>query len=172
MDEGHPGFILNTFQTCIAYRLSLYDFYILLYLFFLQTVWLSASLGFTSNCPSCLGRQEFRQFTKHTQAGVQTVHQAHHQGQYHQAGVQTVHQAYHQGQWQAQQAVVGVFHNLYKIILCTVGEVNFRRAPEQSNYYNYLCTCKSYGPVHNDFHAGKSITRGIGPWNLRYLWAP
>ena len=38
--------------------------------------------------------------------------------------------------------------------------------------YNYLCTCKSYGPVHNGFHAGKSITRGVGPWNSRYLWAP
>ena len=35
---------------------------------------------------------------------------------------------------------------------------------------NYVCTCKSYGPVHNAFHAGKSITRGVGPWNSRYLW--
>ena len=36
--------------------------------------------------------------------------------------------------------------------------------------YNYLHTCKSYGPVHNGFHADKSITRGVGPWNSRYLW--
>ena len=38
--------------------------------------------------------------------------------------------------------------------------------------YNYLCTCKSFSPVHNGFHAGKSITSGVGPWNSRYLWAP
>ena len=24
--------------------------------------------------------------------------------------------------------------------------------------------------MHNAFQGGKSITRGVGPWNLRYLW--
>ena len=43
---------------------------------------------------------------------------------------------------------------------------------EQAIWNNYLCTCKSYGPVHNSFHAGKSITRwvGVGPWNSWYFW--
>jgi hypothetical protein len=40
---------------------------------------------------------------------------------------------------------------------------------------NYLCTYDLYGPVHNAFDAGKSITRsrgrGLGPGNPDYFWA-
>ncbi len=32
----------------------------------LQALWWTVGLGLGSSCPSCLGRQEFRQFTKHT----------------------------------------------------------------------------------------------------------
>ena len=38
--------------------------------------------------------------------------------------------------------------------------------------YNYLCTYKFYGPMHNFFRRIIFITRGIGPWNSRLFWGP
>ena len=40
-------------------------------------------------------------------------------------------------------------------------------------YFNYYWTCYLYGPIRNDFDAGKSITRAIGrALNIETFWGP